>query len=368
LLQRLNVALVYNVKHENEGDDSGSISGPEKNNNTMFSGADGSNLQETKADTYAEWDTEETILAVKTALELNHDVVLIEANEEAYLKLLCSRPDIVFNISEGMRGPSREAQIPAILEMLGIPYTGSDPITLGICLDKSRAKEILAYYRIPTPPFTVIDSVDQVTNFESFLPCIVKPLHEGSSKGIFNSSVVYTNEQLRRQVGRIFFEYEEPAIVEKFLTGREFTVGVLGNGQDVQILPVVEIRFDSLPDGVNPIYSYEAKWIWDSLDNPLDVHECPAKITPKLQREIETICRDTYRVLRCRDWCRIDIRLDEDGHPYILELNPLPGILPNPNEHSCFPQAARVAGIDYPTMINIVLEASIKRYGLQKEG
>jgi D-alanine-D-alanine ligase len=179
---------------------------------------------------------------------------------------------------------------------------------------------------------------------------------------------VYTNEQLRRQAGRVFFEYEEPAIIEKFLNGREFTVGILGNGSDLQVLPIVEIRFDSLPDGVNPIYSYEAKWIWDSLDNPLDVHECPAKIPAKLQREIETICCDTYRILRCRDWCRIDIRLDEDGRPYVLEVNPLPGILPNPNEHSCFPQAARAAGLDYGAMVNTVLEAGIKRYGLTNKG
>jgi D-alanine-D-alanine ligase len=365
LLKRLNVALVYNVKKESREEASSSESDPDQFRRRKKSGAEESNLQQTKADTYAEWDTEETILAVKTALELKHEVTLIEANEESYLKLLCARPDIVFNIAEGFRGPSREAQIPAMLEMLGIPYTGSDPITLGICLDKSRAKEILAYYRIPTPPFAVIDSIDQLSNFDDFLPCIVKPLHEGSSKGIFNSSVVHTNEQLRRQAGRVFFEYEEPAIVEKFLSGREFTIGILGNGSDLQVLPIVEIRFDSLPDGVNHIYSYEAKWIWDSLDNPLDVHECPAKIPAKLQREIETICRDTYRVLRCRDWCRIDIRLDEDGRPYVLEVNPLPGILPNPNEHSCFPQAARAAGMDYLTMVNTVLEAGIKRYGLQ---
>ena len=365
MLQRLNVALVYNVKKESREEVSSSESDPDQLQREKKSGAEESNLQQTKADTYAEWDSEETILAVKTALELKHEVTLIEANEEAYLKFLHARPDIVFNIAEGFRGPSREAQIPAMLEMLGIPYTGSDPITLGICLDKSRAKEILAYHRIPTPPFAVIDSVDQLSNFDDFLPCIVKPLHEGSSKGIFNSSVVRTNEQLRRQVGRVFFEYEEPAIVEKFLSGREFTIGILGNGLDLQVLPIVEIRFDSLPDGVNPIYSYEAKWIWDSLDNPLDVHECPAKIPAKLQREIETICRDTYRVLRCRDWCRIDIRLDEDSRPYVLEVNPLPGILPNPNEHSCFPQAARAAGLDYLAMVNTVLEAGIKRYGLQ---
>jgi D-alanine-D-alanine ligase len=139
---------------------------------------------------------------------------------------------------------------------------------------------------------------------------------------------------------------------------------MLGNNSDLRVLPIVEIRFDSLPKGVNPIYSYEAKWIWDAIENPIDVHECPAKIPVELQREIEAVCRDTYRVLRCRDWCRIDIRLDEQGHPSVLELNPLPGILPNPEEHSCFPQAARAAGMNYDTLINTVLEIGIKRNNL----
>ncbi len=321
-------------------------------------------LHKTKADTYAEWDTEETILAVKAALELHHDVTLIEANEESYQTLLQAKPDIVFNIAEGLQGPSREAQIPAILEMLGIPYTGSDSLTLGICLDKSRAKEILSYYKIQTPSFVVVDALHQLSKLNISLPCIVKPLHEGSSKGIYNASIVRSEEELHIQIKRVIEEYNEPALVEKFLSGREFTVAVLGNGSDLRVLPIVEIRFDSLPDGVNPIYSYEAKWIWDTLENPIDVHECPAKVSQRLQREIETVCCDTYRVLHCRDWCRIDIRLDEQGRPNVLELNPLPGILPNPEEHSCFPQAARAAGMDYDTMINAVLNAGIKRYNL----
>ena len=322
-------------------------------------------LQATKADTYAEWDTEETILAVRTALEMHHDVTLIEANEQSYQELLHLKPHIVFNIAEGLRGSSRESQIPAILEMLGIPFTGSDSLTLGICLDKSRTKEILSYYKIPTPPFAVIRDIHQLSDLTISLPSIIKPLHEGSSKGIYNASVVRSEEELHQQVKKVIVEYEEPALVEKFLTGREFTVAILGNGFDVRVLPIVEIRFDSLPKGVNPIYSYEAKWIWDTIENPIDVHECPAKIPLKLQKEIEFVCRETYRVLRCRDWCRIDIRLDEQDRPNVLELNPLPGILPNPVEHSCFPQAARAAGMNYNTMINAVLNAGINRYNLQ---
>ncbi|MGD0037137.1 MAG: ATP-grasp domain-containing protein [Bacteroidota bacterium] len=364
MLQRLNVALVYNVKKEIVEEVSSDDGSPDKYTGEEKSIAVKTELHRTKADTYAEWDTEETILAVKAALELHHDVTLIEANEESYQTLLQAKPDIVFNIAEGLRGPSREAQIPAILEMLGIPYTGSDSLTLGICLDKSRTKEILSYHKILTPSFCVVNDLHQLSKLNISLPCIVKPLHEGSSKGIYNASIVHTEEELHRQIKRVIEEYEEPALVEKFLTGREFTVAVLGNGSDLRVLPVVEIRFDSLPDGVNPIYSFEAKWIWDTLENPIDVHECPAKVSLRLQKEIEAVCRDTYRVLRCRDWCRIDIRLDEQGRPNVLELNPLPGILPNPEEHSCFPQAARAAGMDYNTMINAVLSEGIKRYNL----
>ena len=362
--QRLNVALVYNVKKESVEEVSYEDGNSDKYTGIEKSIAVKSELHQTKADTYAEWDTEETILAVKTALELHHDVTLIEANEESYLSLLQAKPDIVFNIAEGLRGPSREAQIPTILDILGIPYTGSDSLTLGICLDKSRAKEILSYYKILTPPFTVIESLHQLSGLNISLPCIVKPLYEGSSKGIYNASVVRKEEELHRQVKRVIGEYDEPALVEKFLTGREFTVAVLGNGSDIQVLPIIEIRFDSLPDGVNPIYSYEAKWIWDTIENPIDVHECPAKVSLRLQKEIEAICLNAYRILRCRDWCRIDIRLDEHERPNVLELNPLPGILPNPDEHSCFPQAARAAGMDYNMLINAVLNAGIKRYNL----
>jgi len=317
------------------------------------------------ADTYAEWDTEETILAVKTALEERHRVSLIEANTHAYHQFLQMNPDIVFNIAEGFAGASREAQIPSMLEMLQIPYTGSDPLTLAICLDKSRTKEILSYYHIPTPQFFVAKTLSDLGQHQISFPLIVKPLYEGSSKGIYNSSVVFNEKELRIEVDRIFTTYKQPALIEQFLTGREFTVAMIGNSPSVRVLPIIELRFDSLPSNVNPIYSYEAKWIWDTVDNPIDVHECPAKIDTYLQNQIESTCRKAFEILRCRDWCRIDVRLDENGIPNILELNPLPGILPNPEEHSCFPLAARTAGMDYSEMINSVLDVAIKRYGIE---
>jgi D-alanine-D-alanine ligase len=365
LLRQMHVALVYNLKRENADEVAGDRGERMQDDGDAVVAAPSVQREATKADTYAEWDTQETIDAVRAALEQRHRVSLIEANEEAFQRFRELQPDFVFNIAEGWRGASREAQIPAMLEMLGIPYTGSDPITMGVCLDKSRAKEILSYHKIPTPEFAVISSINDLRNRSFTFPSIVKPLHEGSSKGIFNTSVVRDSSTLQAEIVKILVEYEQPALVERFLSGREFTVALLGNPPWLRTLPIVEIRFDSLPEGVNPIYSYEAKWIWDQLDHPIDVHECPARMNPGLQQRIESICKQAFTVLGCRDWCRIDLRLDEHGNPYILELNPLPGILPNPEEHSCFPDAARAAGIGYGEMINAVLDAAMKRYGIE---
>ncbi|MBI4811319.1 MAG: ATP-grasp domain-containing protein [Ignavibacteriales bacterium] len=313
---------------------------------------------------YAEWDTLETIDAVRAALAEVHDVSLIEADQNAYAKLQEALPDIVFNMAEGFYGASREAQIPAMLEMLNIPYTGSDPLTLSICLDKSRAKEILTYHRIPTPRFYVVNDITEIDNNPVQFPCMVKPLHEGSSKGIYNSSIVRSRSELLREIIIVLERYNEPVIVEEYLDGREFTVAMLGNGNNLAVLPIVEIKFDTLPQGVNPIYSFEAKWIWDRSDAPLDIFSCPASLTPKLKNEIEDICRKAYTILRCRDWCRIDVRCDTEGKPHILELNPLPGILPNPEDNSCFPKAARAAGMSYNQLIQAVLLIAAGRYGL----
>ena len=363
MLPRLNVALVYNMKKENA--DEVSIH-PRSGGNGEGGAvaATRTKLQETRHDTYAEWDSESTILAVKTALTERHSVTMIEATEDAPQRLLDTQPDVVFNIAEGLRGSSREAQIPAVLEMLGIPYTGSDPVTLGICLDKSRAKEILSYHQIPNPKFHVIASTEELRNCSIEFPSVVKPLHEGSSKGILNSSIVRTQEELKIQVERVLNDYEEPALVEKFLPGREFTIAMLGNGSSLQVFPIVEIRLDKLPAGVNPLYSYEAKWVWDQSDHPVEMYDCPANIDADLERRIKETCIKVFTVLRCRDWCRIDIRLDEQGVPNIVELNPLPGILPNPDDHSCFPMAARKAGFSYNAMLNAVLDTAIRRYGI----
>ncbi len=339
----MRVGLTYNMK---KGDSADSTEPP-------------SRLLESQA----EWDEPATIEAVVSALSERHEVIPIDAAEDPYNRLRAESPQIVFNIAEGQFGPCREGQIPSILEYLEIPYTASDPLTLNLCLDKSRAKEILHYHSLPTARFQVIDEGAPSLNGLRY-PLMVKPLFEGSSIGIRDNSLVRTPQEMAARVEGILTQYRQPALLEEFLSGREFTVAILGNGVEARALPLVEIKFDSLPAGVNPIYSYEAKWLWDTVENPLEIYECPPKISPALTREIEDISLCAYRTLRCRDWCRVDVRLDGEGRPHILELNPLPGILPNPDDNSCFPKAARAAGMSYSRLINTVLDIACRRYGI----
>ena len=274
------------------------------------------------------------------------------------------KPDIVFNFAEGLIGVNRESHIPAMLEMLNLPYSGSDPLTLGICLDKSRAKEILTYHKIPNAKFLVANQVEDISSSRFDFPLMVKPISEGSSKGIFSSSLVKNKKELEDEINRILSSYNQPALIEEFLPGREFTVAVLGNGDDAQILPIIEIRYDDFPKDVLPLYSYEAKWILDTKENNFDVFECPAKVDNVLEEKIKDTVLRTFNVLRCRDWSRIDVRLDRNGIPNIIEINPLPGIMPDPNENSSFPKAARAAGMNYNQLIQSALYSAAKRYNL----
>jgi D-alanine-D-alanine ligase len=318
-------------------------------------------------DTYAEWDSWETISAVRDAIALHHEVIPVEANEDAFEILRKIKPDFVFNIAEGFHGISREAQIPAMCELLRLPYLGSDPLTLSLCLDKARTKEVLSYHKIPNASFFVSNDPASLNGEPLRYPQIVKPLHEGSSKGIFDSSLVRSRAELAEEIRRVIETYNQPALIEEFLPGREFTVALMGNGNTVRTLPIVEIRHDALPEGVNPIYSYEAKWIWDQRENPLEIFSCPADVTVSERKAIEKVSIQTYMVLRCRDWARIDVRLSGEGIPNIIEVNPLPGILPNEEDNSCFPKAARAAGMSYNELILEVIKESTARWKITKD-
>jgi D-alanine-D-alanine ligase len=357
------IALTYNVKAEavslpSQSSEQAAV--PSSDDAAVASRAH----REQAQDVYAEWDTLETIHAVRDAIAERFTVELVEANADAFERLRTMKPTFVFNIAEGLNGVSREAQVPAMLELLQIPYLGSDPLTLALCLDKGRTKEVLAHHGVRTAPFVMVETMEELEDARVRFPLIVKPLHEGSSKGIYNSCVVRNSEELEQEVRTILTIYHEPVLVEEFLPGREFTVAILGNGHALTVLPIVEISFSALPAGMNPIYSYEAKWIWDKAENPLEIFSCPAHIPDSLAEEIRNLCMRTYRVLRCRDWSRIDVRLDGEGRPHILEVNPLPGILPRPEDNSCFPKAARVAGMSYAQLINGVLDIAMGRCGM----
>lgn len=313
----------------------------------------------------AEWDEPQTIQSITDALASEHDVVPVIADPDAYHKLRTSSLDIVFNIAEGCRGPNREAHVPSLLEFLALPYTGSDPFTLSACLDKVRAKEILVAHGIPTPAFHVVSDPGAL-NWRGGYPAIVKPRWEGSSIGIHDASWVENARQLRERVHRICTELRQPALIEEALNGREFTVALLGNGDGLRVLPLVELNFDALPPYAHPIYSYEAKWIWDVKEKPLKIFECPAVVEDALRVKIEHTARAAFLALGCKDWCRIDVRLDRCGLPMVLELNPIPGILPDPSQNSCFPKAARAAGLSYRETILSVLDEAIKRYGMME--
>ncbi|MEM3440179.1 MAG: ATP-grasp domain-containing protein [Candidatus Bathyarchaeia archaeon] len=316
-------------------------------------------------DFYVEFDEEDTVEAIANALQRGGcEVIRIEADEGAYERLARSRPDIVFNIAEGLRGESRESHIPAMLEMLGIPYTGSGPLTLAIALNKALTHRILSASGIPSPSFQVFERGDEELEGGLEFPLVVKPLSEGSSKGIRNDSLVKDEAGLRRQVSKVLEVYKQPAIVEEFLPGREFTVGLIGNSEPT-VLPIVEILLDKLPAGANPLYSYEAKWVWDVPGNPVEILHCPPQIPKEVEEEIKGIARKAFKALGCRDLCRIDIRMDGEGVPRVMEVNPLPGLIPNPDAHSCLPRAARAAGLTYDQLICTILWQALKRYGLE---
>lgn len=350
--KKLKVALTYNIK-------------PEENifgERTPLSL--NSNSLKNFNDTYAEWDSLDTINAIKNSLELYHDVTMIEANENAFEKFKNTEIDIVFNVAECAYGSSREAQIPAMLDMLQIPYTGSDPLTLTTCLDKARTKEVLSYYKIPNAKFLLVQEINDLSNFDLSFPVIIKPVAEGSSKGIFNSSFINNFFDLETNLAELLQEYSQPFLIEEFLPGREFTVALIGNKNDLEVLPIIELNLHELPSELVPIYSYEAKWVVDTKDNPLNIFSCPADIDNYLENEIKEVAKKTFNILRCKDWSRIDIRLDANNKPNVIEVNPLPGILPDPDDNSCFPKAARTAGMNYEEMINRVLNTAAKRYGL----
>ncbi len=314
------------------------------------------------ADFFAEGDSPATIDAALEAIRQGgHEAIGIEGDDRAPAKLEKLRPDLVFNITEGLFGDFRESYIPMVCERLGLKYTGSDPLTLALCLNKARCKEVLTHHGIPNASFRLFGPGDKIDLASFKFPAIVKPNAEGSSKGIFDNSVVDDEKAARKLVKEKIAHYGQPVIVESFLEGAEFTVAMWGNGASLEVLPIVSISFDELPPGARKIYSYEAKWIWDTSEKPLEIFKCPAKLSAGDRKGIESLVKGAYAALGIRDWCRMDVRMDAKGRPNVLEVNPLPGILPKPEDNSCFPKAARTAGYSYSKMLNKIISIAERR-------
>ncbi len=318
--------------------------------------------RESGDDTFAEFDAPSTVQAIKKALLNRCDSVeVVEADENAYEKLRRGNFDFAFNIAEGVRGEAREAQIPAMLEMLGIPYSGSGVTTLAITLDKRRTKEVLEANGIRTPRFQLLSRAEDLRSDLQF-PLFLKPNGEGSSRGITARSLVSSKEELEEVASEMVATYRQPVLAEEYLTGREFTVGLIGNPPEV--LPIVEVGFERLPEGAPRFDCYEVKWIYDSLGTGYDTTVCPAELDDDLRSRIEKAATRTFEALEVRDLCRLDLRLDNQGEPSVFDVNALPGLIPDPAENSRFPKAAYAAGRSYEELIGEVFNAALAREGI----
>jgi D-alanine-D-alanine ligase len=314
-------------------------------------------------DAYVEWDDRDTVNAVRNALQLFGEVTLLEAVDDFPTRLREAKVDFLFNMAEGLAGPNREGHVPAIAEFVGVPYLGSDPLTLGIALHKVRAKEVFRQRGVPTPPFLWIETpadLHALRNGHPY-PVFLKPAWEGSSKGIAEANYVRTPDEAIDRARQLLATYRQPVLAEAYLPGEEFTVAVLGNGDDAAALPIIRYRFDELPDGALPIMGYEAKWKWDVPDNELDILECPANVTEATAAAVRRTALAAYGALGCRDWARVDLRLDGNGTPHVLEINPLPGIIPDPMANSCFPRAAAAVGMTYDELIQTATRIAWRR-------
>ncbi len=303
----------------------------------------------------AEYDSPATIEALTRAIESHgHQVVPLEATPDFPRALLASNVDVVFNIAEGIRGRNREAQVPSLCELLGVPYTGSDSATLSICLDKGLAKRLLK--DVDTPEWQVLVSGREKLRAFRY-PVIVKPNAEGTSKGITAKCVVDDEAGVREVAREIIEEYGQPALVEEYVFGRELTVGLLGERRP-RVLPPMEVVF--LESKQRPVYDYECKQDWQRFVR----YDVPAHVTKDELRAIERAARATFTSLGCRDVARVDLRLTPAGKAYVLEVNPLPGLTP---DYSDLCLIARGAGMDYRTLIGDILSGAIKRWR-EKQG
>jgi D-alanine-D-alanine ligase len=307
-------------------------------------------------DLLEEFDAEETIDAIRDVLESDgHEVIKLGGDAGLIDRLRQTSIDIVFNIAEGIQGRNRESHIPALLEFLNIPYTGSDPLTLSLTLDKSMAKRLVMSEGIPTPRFKKVRRMEDLKGLDLSYPLFVKLCDEGSSKGVRLDSKVLDEPSLGEKTKWLLENYGPPILVEEFVTGPEFTVGILGN-ENPSVLGVMQIEIRGMAPG-EAIYSLEIKREWEERV----VYHCPPLIDPPLLDRIQEVALRSYCVLDCRDVSRVDVRVGKDGIPYFLEINPLPGLSP---VYGDLPIMARRMGWSYAQLVKTIFHHALKRCGL----
>jgi D-alanine-D-alanine ligase len=305
-------------------------------------------------DEEAEYDSPKTLQAIREAIASHgHEVVDLEATQDLPLQLASTPVDVVFNIAEGFKGRSRESQVPALLELLDIPYTGSDPAALSVSLDKAVAKRMVRTHGILTPDYVVMQTGKERLPRELGFPLLVKPVAEGTSKGVTKKSIVRNEVELREVARELIAKYRQPALVEAYVAGREFTVGMLGERRP-RVLPPMEIVFLDAADPT-PIYSFEMKQDWNEKIR----YDTPARLSPRELDRLEKAAREVFSALGCRDLARVDFRMDEEGRIYFIECNPLPGLAPGWSDLVLIAQSA---GISYRDLIGEILAFAIRRY------
>ena len=308
-------------------------------------------------DYYSECDSPKTVAAIAKALRSSgHAVFPVEADHRLPEWLKENPVDLGFNLSEGFQGEAREARVPALLELMGIPYTGSGVLALSLALDKAKSKQLFCYGGIPTPKFQVFHQSDDPLEKRLHFPLIVKPNREGSAKGIWASSVVHDEPALQEQVRRVYNLYAQEVLVEEFIEGTELTVGILGSDQ---ILPVLEIDFSDCGSSGESFYSWRMKEFQGNKEMGLTPRfHCPARLSPSVTTAVQVVALKAAKAVGFRDVARVDIRLSSDGIPYVLEVNPLPGLDP---EESNLPLIAQAAGISHEALIQRMVDLAMER-------
>lgn len=279
---------------------------------------------------------------------------------KVFNELKNSDVDLVFNVCERINNSSLlEPHVASIFDVLQIPYTGSNPFTLGLCIDKIRVKKLLNYHKIPTPEWDYIYSLDDDIREDLRYPLIVKPANTDNSIGITNDSVVRDEKELRVQLEKVIKEIGRPALIEEYIDGDEYDVPVIGrDDDDLRVLPLTRSIFDALPGDKWHIYPFEAKYTEDSIYNKIIKQRPPRNISKKLETLLGEIALDTYRILDCHDYGRVEIRVDKNNNPYVLELNPNPSL----NSDGVFSASAEVIGLDYADFLEEIIRLAIKRY------